>query len=693
MTVAVYNAAAQKGMLLHDHGRAGRSSFDPPLTGKNGTQARDNAGTMAGNMHQQERQLVMAFMDQSTAVSSPLHLIPFPKQCQREPGTLRFAALPPRIQAPSDDPALHEALAQVISLISAGPAVGPGAKPNTIPLIRLTLVPSFPHPQGYQLHISAAAVAIEAKTHVGLFYALQTLIQIARQYGRTWPCLHIFDTPDYDRRGFYHDVSRGKVPTLETLIWLVKQLAAIKINEFQLYIENVFQFSGHPDFYADTTPLTPAEIREIDELCRRYHIDFVPSLTSLGHFDKILRLPRYRHLAEIEPAELQSRGIKTWSDDPWTLCVTDAASKALISELYAEFLPNFSSPTFNICCDESWDLGLGRSADAAKAKGIGRLYVDWVHFCAELAGRHGKRVQFWGDIILNHPELIDQLPKDATLLEWGYAGDHPFDEHGKLFSESGRPFYVCPGTSTWQSLGGRWDNATANLRNAAHAGLKHGAAGLLNADWGDYGHQQALAVSLLPMAYGAAVAWNVQQDSPDQHAVSAGLHLLADRTGLLSAAVCEMGNVYQSITQTPLPNASLDFKLMREPWHETEFLNQAKAHVLEEQYRRVNTIGRHFELSGDTLDADQQLARQELALTRDQILYTLTRTMARLDFFANRASHQPEPERQIHFLQLLKDRYRQLWLQRNKRSRLEDILAIFDQRIEEHRRFTDAAKA
>ena len=116
----------------------------------------------------------MAFMNQSTAVSSPLHLIPFPKQCHREPGTLQFAALPPRIQAPADDPALQEALAQVISLISAGPSVGPGKKPDTIPLIRLTLVPSFPHPQGYQLHISAAAVAIEAKTHVGLFYALQT---------------------------------------------------------------------------------------------------------------------------------------------------------------------------------------------------------------------------------------------------------------------------------------------------------------------------------------------------------------------------------------------------------------------------------------------------------------------------------------------------------------------------------------
>ncbi len=602
---------------------------------------------------------------------------------------------------PPSDGAGAEAVFHAAGKLAALLAAGSGRKwritgkrePSATVSLRVAADCDLPGRDGYQIQVNSGGVTVLSGTSAGLHNAVQTLLQLARHKSRRWKNMIIRDWPDFPRRGFYLDVSRGKVPARGTLIALVHLLAEWKINEFQLYIENVFEFKSHPDFYADTTPLTATDMRAIDGECRKCGIDFVPSLISLGHFDKILRLPRYRHLAEVETEELRRQGVKTWCDNPWTLCVTDPAAQKLLAEMYAEFLPNFSSRRFNICCDESWDLGQGRSADAAKVRGIGGLYVDWVNFCSDLAGRHGKRVQLWGDIILNHPEFINQLAKDATLLEWGYAGDHPFDEHGKLFSESGRPFYVCPGTSTWQSLGGRWDNATANLRNAAHAGLKHGAAGFLNTDWGDYGHQQALAVSLLPMAYGAAVAWNVQQDSADQHAVSAGLHILADRTGLLSAAVCEMGNVYQRITQIPLPNASLDFKLMREPWHETEFLNQAKAHVLEEQYRRVNTIGRHFELPGDALDADQRLARQELALTRDQILYTLTRTMARLDFFANRASHQPEPERQIHFLQLLKDRYRQLWLQRNKRSRLEDILAIFDQRIEEHRRFTDAAKA
>ena len=627
----------------------------------------------------------MAFMGNLTAVSSPLHLIPYPKQCELANGELYFGAAPPRIQTPSDDPAVRDALAEVVALITTSPLFIPAEQPTTIPIILLAFNPAIAHPQGYELHISRTTAAVQAKTNIGLFYGLQTLIQIARQYGRAWPCLHITDAPDYVRRGFYHDVSRGKVPTRHTLLWMVKQLAALKINEFQLYVENVFEFPGHADMYSSTTPLTADDIHAVDALCRRYHIDFVPSLTSLGHFDKILRLPRYRHLAEIEPADLQRRGIKTWSDDPWTLCVTDPEAKALLTQMYAEFLPHFSSPNFNICCDESWDLGLGRSACVAKTIGIGGLYVQWVKFCCELAARHGKRVQLWGDIILNHPELIHELPENATLLEWGYAGDHPFDEHGKLFAESGRAFYVCPGTSTWQSLGGRWDNATANLRNAAQCGLKHGAAGFLNTDWGDYGHQQTLAVSLLPMAYGAAVAWNAQQHSAQDHAFSAGLHLLGDHRSTVATAIQDMGNIYQRITKEPLPNASLDFKLMREPWHEKEFLNLAKTESLEQEYEHLATVCSCFEFPPDMLNPEQALAWQELTITRDEILYTLSRTMARLNFVATGKISRTSSDQQIQLLAAIKDRYGNLWLQRNKQSRLADILAIFDQRLSEHR--------
>ncbi len=50
----------------------------------------------------------------------------------------------------------------------------------------------------------------------------------------------------------------------------------------------------------------------------------------------------------------------------------------------------------------------------------------------------------------------------------------------------------------------------ANITNAAQAGLKHGALGLLNTDWGDGGHWQILPISYLGLALGAAMSWRAE---------------------------------------------------------------------------------------------------------------------------------------------------------------------------------------
>jgi hypothetical protein len=72
------------------------------------------------------------------------------------------------------------------------------------------------------------------------------------------------------------------------------------------------------------------------------------------------------------------------------------------------------------------------------------------------------------------------------------------------------PFYVCPGTSSWNTVVGRTDNAVANLVSAAHHGRENGAVGYLITDWGDNGHWQTLPVSYLGFMAGAGLAWNAE---------------------------------------------------------------------------------------------------------------------------------------------------------------------------------------
>ncbi|MEG0951998.1 MAG: beta-N-acetylhexosaminidase, partial [Niameybacter sp.] len=75
--------------------------------------------------------------------------------------------------------------------------------------------------EAYALSITADAVTITASTGAGIFYGVQTLRQIIRQSGAVVPALEIADEPHFANRGFYHDLTRGKVATLETLKELV----------------------------------------------------------------------------------------------------------------------------------------------------------------------------------------------------------------------------------------------------------------------------------------------------------------------------------------------------------------------------------------------------------------------------------------------------------------------------------------
>ncbi|MGN0889513.1 MAG: beta-N-acetylhexosaminidase [Kiritimatiellia bacterium] len=307
-------------------------------------------------------------------------------------------------------------------------------------------------------------------------------------------------------RSYMLDISRDKVPTMGTLRLIVDLLAKFGYNQFQLYTEHTFAYSRHKGVWEHASPLTPSEIRALDAYCAMNGIELVANQNSFGHLERWLTKPEYNHLAELPQggAPLPWGGFKK---DPTTLCPTDPRSLEFLDGLYDELLPNFESKLFNIGCDETFDLlGEGRSAAQVKEKGEGRVYLEFLKQVAGLARKHGRRPMFWGDVILKHPELVPELPKDLIALDWGYEGNHPFMEQAEKFKAAGLEFYVCPGTSSWNSLAGRVENMRENMIAAEHAGRIHGAKGFMVTDWGDGGHWQPLAASLPGLVFGGLLA-------------------------------------------------------------------------------------------------------------------------------------------------------------------------------------------
>ena len=362
--------------------------------------------------------------------------------------------------------------------------------------------------EAYRLKISASEILLEAASGRGLFYGIQTLRQLIRTEGAAIPAADIDDAPDYPVRGFYHDCTRGKVPTLETLFRLADKLAYYKINQLQLYIEHTFAFARHSDMWSGADPLTAEEIIRLDQYCRERYVDLVPSLSTFGHFYMGLRSKRKRHLNEldIDASELPFSFRDRMAH--YTLNASDPESIKLVEDMLAEFLPLFSSRYFNICCDETFDLGKGKNAKKAARDGsTAKLYFGFLQKIIKLVKKQGKTAMFWGDIIAQEPQLIGKLPPDTIPLEWDYSPAAQRRDT-RIMKDSGLSFYICPGVSGWNTFLNRIDRASQNIRNYAAKGLKFGASGLLNTDWGDFGHVNLLGCSIHGLVLGAACGWN-----------------------------------------------------------------------------------------------------------------------------------------------------------------------------------------
>ncbi len=523
------------------------------------------------------------------------------------------------------------------------------------------LDPSLP-PQGYHLSIDDSGVELAGGDEAGLFYGEATLAQLARLHDGSLPIGVIRDDPDFEVRGVMLDVSRDKVPKNETLYALIERLAALKINQVQLYSEHTFAYRNHPEVHQAASPFTAEEIVELDAFCRARHVELVPNQNCLGHMNRWLVHDRYRSLAIAPNGFTDPYGI---SRGPMTMEPRNPGSLALVRELLAELLPLFTSRRVHVGLDEAWELPHERIDD----------FLDWVATLRGLPELSGHKMLMWGDMVTGRTDLLSRLPADVTVCEWGYDDWYPFDERCAALADAGLDFWVAPGTSSWLSILGRVTNARTTCRNAAAAGLAHGATGYLNTDWGDMGHLQQSVISEPPFVYGAAVSWCLETNAELELAPALSTHVFGDPTGGLADALLAIGDAHLLVTPQ-FPNMSA---------------------VVANLYYPQLPVGRGLTkgLTAEELDAlvdrleearrlvdRARSARDDAALLVDETRFSIDLVELLVDDAESRMDEDgllgsvPEDARDelVRRLGVLTDRYRELWLSRNRTGGLDDSL-------------------
>lgn len=537
--------------------------------------------------------------------------------------------------------------------------------------------------EGYVLAVNTNEVLVAGKTTAATFYGLQTLKQLVRGEGAAAfiPAVEILDWPAMRWRGVSDDISRGPVPTVDYIKRQLRTFAAFKLNMHSFYMEQTFASRSHPLIGPTGGSLTHDEIRELVVYARRYHIELVPEQQTFGHLHKALKFEKYNELAETPYGDV--------------LSPQQEGSYKLIDDWYRELNELFPGKFFHIGADETFELGEGQSREAAKARGVGAIYFEHLNRVREVLKPYDRRLMFWGDIALNHPDLIGSVPKDMIVMNWDYAPKDDYLPRIKPFKDAALEEFVCPGVHNWNQIFPNLDAASKNIANFVRDGQASGALGMMNTSWDDDG-ESLFEMTWHGIVLGAAASWQdkpVDRNSFDEDFDWAFFRNEGDE---FAEALRALGRV----------NALLGISQSDELFWRTPFSSNfvAQARTLKSQLREMRLA---------VENADELLLRNEKRARRNRSMIPVMRFAAqRFDHLGRRMqvvekfsqdywdaylnlSDRRKVGRLRNYwgniynslremaedLTILKESYRQQWLAENRPYWLDSVLARYDQAI------------
>lgn len=506
----------------------------------------------------------------------------------------------------------------------------------------------------YILQISTDKIIIDHGDDRGALWALRTLEQLINAQGLELSCMTIEDWPALANRGLLLDISRNRVHRRKEIKKVIDRMSQLKYNHLQLYIEHTFAYKGHSRAWRGASPLRPSDILAIEEYASRRGIELVANQNSYGHMERWLKWPRYRHLAELNERYTDPWGIERRV--PSTLRPQWQPTYLFLEGLYDQLFPLFRSPWVNLGGDEPFEHCKGKSSGLGEP---GQVYLDHILWLHGAAKKRGKKLMIWGDMVKNYPQYLKDFPEDVLFLEWGYDADWPLVEADLLYKKHHRAYWICPGTSSWQSLGFRWKNARANIEMAAQQCLH--AQGLLLCDWGDNGHWQQPFSMVLPMVLAGALAWNRRQNPQDQ-----------DIADWLSRGDSQQNwNTLFTLAKLPMAdchvlNGTLANACMM------DFFFPAYRQYLEEH--RAHDFDQDIAIVEDSMATLPDSASESLHFSARFLLFSLrySRELLKVEDFT---PERIPMERRMHLakeLRQLLPSFRKLWLRQAKRGGLKD---------------------
>lgn len=296
--------------------------------------------------------------------------------------------------------------------------------------------------EAYELTANQNGLTIKASGEAGLFYGIQTAIQLVEKKGsETYVTgISITDRPDTKVRAVHYDTKhhQDKRTYVESLI---RDLAAYKVNMLVWEWEDKFEYPSHPQIGAPGA-FSMKEMQEITRYAHKYHIQIVPLVQGLGHVSFILKWPQFAHLREIAASNFEFCPLKEGSYD-------------LLADLWKDAMEATpGSKYIHIGSDETYELG-ACTACRKKEEEIGKsgLYHLFIDKSAKRIGSSGREVMTWeapmgwakGRLQVYHAGMKQEkpvVPHKGIILTESYDYETADLKYAKEARSLGYPVYA-----------------------------------------------------------------------------------------------------------------------------------------------------------------------------------------------------------------------------------------------------------
>lgn len=328
---------------------------------------------------------------------------------------------------------------------------------NQVVLKQTDALEGITSPEGYVLSVNSDGVRIEALSGAGLFYGVQTLLQMAADAPEGMTAVTVKDEPRFEYRGIMLDVSRH-FRSKEFVKRQIDLLSYYKINRLHLHLTDaagwrieikkyprLTQFAawrpqavwkdwwnGKREYCEETDPraqggyYTQDDIRELVAYAQKHYVTIIPEIEMPSHSEEVLTA--YPELSCTHVPYKQS-----------DFCIGNEKTFEFLENVLTEVMELFPSEYIHIGGDEagkaSWPNCKLCQARMKKEglKDVNELQSYSIHRMERFLNSHGRKLLGWDEI------LDGGLAPNATVMSWRGT------EGGLAAIRSGHKAIMSPG--------------------------------------------------------------------------------------------------------------------------------------------------------------------------------------------------------------------------------------------------------